>query len=127
MRKKFVVAGVLTGGIALTGLAGSAHAEGGAAAASPAAPVGKGHGRIAVICLAKKKPTKGVVSTMKPVVAGKPMIKLKGGDKAFPAPPFAAKDAAKILAKKKALGTVRIWTENKMTHCAVVKPGMPAR
>ena len=127
MRKKFVVAGVLTGGIALTGLAGSAHAEGGAAAARAAAPAGKGHVRIAVICLAKKKPTKGVVSTMKPVVAEKPMTKGTGGGKALPAAPFAAKDAARILAKKKAHGTVEIWTANKTTHCSVVKPGMPAR
>jgi hypothetical protein len=125
MRKKLVVAGVLTGGIALTGLAGSAYAEGGTPAAKPAVPAGKG--RVAITCLPKGKPVKGrpskdAVLTKKLLVAGKPMI-VKSG-KTLPAPPPVTKDTAKLIAKKKAYGTIKIWTANKGIHCSTVKPGI---
>jgi hypothetical protein len=131
MKKKLVAVGVLAGGIALTGLAGSAYAQGGTPTAKPAPA--KGHGTV-VICGAKGqhvkgKPEKGAVSIKEPgklPPPGAPALKLRTGGKAIPAPPPGAKvtkGAVKITAKGGAPGTVKLGPLPKGTHCFVVKPG----
>jgi len=147
MKKKLVAAGVLAGGIALTGMAGSTasatSAEGGKATAPPV--LVKGHGPIAIACHAKGghikgghikgKPEKGAISIKKgklpPLPAGAPTISTRSGGKALPAPPPGAKrlkfakGAVKVTAKGDAPSTIKIGPLPKGVHCAVVKPGTP--
>jgi hypothetical protein len=132
MKKKLVAVGVLAGGIALTGLAGSAYAEGGKATAKPTGP--KGKGVTAIACIGKGehikgKPEKGIVA-IKPgkfPPLGK-AVKVRADGKALPAPPPGAKitkGAVKIAAKGGAPSTVKLGPLPKGVHCMVVKPGTP--
>jgi hypothetical protein len=144
MKKKLVAAGVLAGGIALTGVAGStvaasaASAGGGKATTAPV--LVKGHGPIAIACHSKGghikgKREKGAISIkegkLPPLPAGAPTIRTRSGGKALPAPPSGAehlkiaKGAVKVTAKGDAPGTIRIGPLPKGVHCAVVKPGTP--
>jgi hypothetical protein len=105
VNKKVLAVGLLAGGIGLTGLAGSAYAEGPAAAKAPAkapaktpakAPAGlsavavKGHGPTAVVCYGTAgsakfkgeiltKTGKGKLPPLPKPPAGKTMIKVRGG------------------------------------------------
>jgi hypothetical protein len=132
MKKKLVAVGVLAAGVALTGLAGSAYAEGGKATAKPTHP--KGKGAIAIACLGrgehiKGKPEKGVVA-IKPdefPPSGK-AVRMRTGAKALPAPPPGAKitkGTVRVTAKGGAPGTVKFGPLPKGVHCTVVKPGTP--
>lgn len=143
MKKKLVAVGLLAGGIALTGLAGSAYAEGGAPTTKPAAPphagagkgVGAGKGTVAIACVRtgkhiKGKPEKGVVSFKKgdgrPALssAGAPALKVRTG-KALPALPPGVR-ATKVIARKGgAPGDVKTLPVLKGAHCYKVKPGAP--
>lgn len=60
MRKKIIVVGLLAGGAALTGLAGSAHAEGGTTAPGPGKTAGPAGKPITVHCVGTAVPGKGV-------------------------------------------------------------------
>jgi hypothetical protein len=142
MKNRLVGAGLLAGGIALTGLTGSAYA---ANAAPAAKDTGKGKvtravkGPVAFACVGKGvkikgKPGKPAFSVKVPgklpaVKPGKRAVKVidgkvidgktGGGAKALPAPPAGAKvtkDEA-VTAKMKALP--------KGVRCFSVKPGTP--
>jgi hypothetical protein len=136
MKKKFVAVGVLAGGIALTGLAGSAYAQGGTPTAKPTGP--KGKGATAIICVAKGepikgKPEKGAFSIkepgkLPPLPPGAPALKVRSGGKALPAPPPGAKiakGAVEITTKDGAHGIPKLGPLPKGVHCTVVKPGTP--
>jgi hypothetical protein len=139
MKKKLVAAGVLAGGIALTGLAGSAYAQGGTPAVKPTGP--KGQGAIAIACVKgapiKGKPGKGlpekgkVVSIREPgklpaLPKGALPLELRSGGKAVPAPGAKlSKHAVKILTKAGAQGMPKLGPLPKGAHCTVVKPGTP--
>lgn len=135
MKKKLAVVGVLAGGVALTGLAGSAYAQGGTPTAKPTGP--KGHGATAIACVKggattggpiTGKPEKGKVSIkepgkLPPLPEGAPPLKLRSGGKAIPAPGAKlTKRAVKILAED-AHGAPKIGPLPKGVHCMVVKPG----
>jgi hypothetical protein len=132
MKKKLVAVGVLAGGIALTGLAGSAYAEGGKATAKPTGPKGKGVTAIACVgkgARIKGKPEKGV-TVFKPGKFPPPgkAVKVRTGGKALPAPPpdaKIAKGAIKITTKDGAHGIPKLGPLPKGVHCMVVKPGTP--
>lgn len=139
MKKKLVAAGVLTGGIALTALAGSASAAGGTPTARPAGPVtGRATAAapgVAVACVGegprvKGRPEKGVVSIkgdgkLPPHPAGAPDLRVRSGAGALPAPPAGGKGAVTITTKKDAHGTVKFGPLPKGVHCFQVKPGTP--
>jgi hypothetical protein len=138
MKNRLVAAGLLAGGIALTGLTGSAYAAG----ATPAAKdTGKGKvtGAIkreapAFACVGKGVKIKGKPGKLPALKPGKRAVKVTGGKvtggkvidgrtgggaKALPAPPPGAKvtrDGA-VTAKMKALP--------KGVRCFSVKPGIP--
>jgi len=144
MKKKLVTVGLLAGGIALTGLAGSAYAEGGAPATKPAAPphagagtgAGAGKSAVAIACVRtdkhlKGKPEKGIISFKKddgrPALssAGAPALKVRTG-KALPALPRRVRAGTKVIARKGgAPGDVKILPAPKGAHCYKVKPGAP--
>jgi hypothetical protein len=144
MKKKLVTVGLLAGGIALTGLAGSAYAEGGAPTTKPAAPPHAGAGTgavagksaVAIACVRtdkhiKGKPEKGIVSFKKddgrPALssAGAPPLKVRTG-KALPALPRGVRATTKVIARKGgAPGDVKILPAPKGAHCYKVKPGAP--
>jgi hypothetical protein len=133
MKKRFIAAGVLAGGIALTGVAGSAYAASGGGTEHPAraalAVPGKAgaQGPITVRCTgghAKVKGEKGLTSVRKP-----PGRDEKGGTKmrtgtgtALPAPP----PGAEVVTKKGALPVIKA---PKGVHCTQVKgvPGAPPK
>jgi hypothetical protein len=140
MKKKLAVVGLLAGGIALTGLAGSAYAQGGGAStAKPAGPKGQG---VVMACVkggtmkgvhVKGEPEKGTSSAKEPgglptLPKGAPPLRLGTGGKAIPAPPSGAmltKRAAKAFAEKDAHGIPKLGPLPKGVHCTVLKPGAP--
>ena len=143
MKKKLAVVGLLAGGIALTGLAGSAYAQGGTPDAKPTGP--KGHGVIALACVKggtvkgrpiKGMPDKGKVSIKEPgklpplpkgapLTKGAPPLKMRTGGKAIPAPGTElSKKALKVFAEG-GHGVPKIGPLPKGVHCTVVKPGTP--
>ncbi|MGI8331372.1 hypothetical protein ACRYCC_15530 [Actinomadura scrupuli] len=151
MRKKIIVVGVLAGGAALAGLAGSAYAEGGTVPGP-----GKAHGPdgkpVAVSCIGtgvpgKGMPAKAVPGKAVPGKGGEPALKVKtgakgtgvklpprgktlfktgDGGKALPAPPPGTKllpgGPVKIL--KDGKGTLKIKAP-KGVRCSAGHPGGP--
>ncbi len=119
MKKKIVVVGALAGGIALTGLAGSAYADGGASAPAsrpqagpgkpaPGKPVpGKPGGMVCVAKgdaatkqkllkdLASVKDLAGIKGKLPSLPPGKPIFRMKGG-KALPV----GKGVVRVIGKK---------------------------
>ncbi|MDN3354748.1 hypothetical protein [Actinomadura sp. DC4] len=142
MKKKLAAACLLAGGIALTGLSGSAFAQGGSATTTAKPGVPKGKGVSGVICAGKAghikgRPEKGTVTSKepgrlpglpKPVKGGSLKVIKDGGGKAvkgeggktLPAPP---PGGVKITARTGPDGTVKIGKLPKGVHCSVVKPG----
>ena len=137
MRSRLIAVGALAGGIALTGLAGSAYAAGASpSASSPTGPVkttvpAKGAGPVGVVCVGKGvkikgKPEKGTVTSKD--LAGHPamvrkagkFVKVNGGRTA---PPLGAKV---VKAAKDGRGTVKIGPLPKGVHCSQIKPGTKA-
>jgi hypothetical protein len=145
MKNRLVAAGLLAGGIALTGLTGSAYAAG-ATPAAKATGKGKVTGAVkgkaqAFACVGtgvkiKGKPGKQTFSVEEPgglpalkpgkrsvkVIDGKVIGKTGGGTKALPAPPPGAK-VTKAL-KDKAV-TAKMKALPKGVRCFSVKPGTP--
>jgi hypothetical protein len=146
MKKRLIATGVLAGGVALTGLAGSAYAAGATPTAKDTGPVKvtspvKGHGPVAFACTGKGvhikgKPEKATFSVKEPgglpalkpgkrsvkVIDGKVMGKTGGGTKALPAPPPGAK-VTKALKDK--VVTAKMKALPKGVRCFSVKPGIP--
>jgi hypothetical protein len=144
MKKKLAVVGLLAGGIALTGLAGSAYAQGGTPTAKPAGPKGQG---VVMACVkggtmkggpvtggpVKGKPEKGKISIKEPgglpaLPKGAPPLKLGTGGKAIPASPSGAKltkRAVKARAEADAHALPKLGPPPKGAHCVILKPGTP--
>jgi hypothetical protein len=137
MRKRIIAVGVLAGGIALTGLAGSAYAAGASPATSSAPAAAKAKGPIAIVCVGGKaggktgagKPGKVIIGgeAGKHVVKHETRVKLPGEPLGEPgkrvqlrkAPPGAL--VAKATTDGK--GTVKIGPLPKGVHCSKVMPG----
>lgn len=144
MKNRLVAAGLLAGGIALTGLTGSAYAAGAIPAAKDTGKGNvKGHGPVAFACVGKGvkikgKPEKSTFSVKElsklPALSktGKPPAKVIGGKatggkvagdaEALPAPPAGAK-VTKVL--KDGAATAKIKALAKGVRCFSVKPGTP--
>jgi hypothetical protein len=143
MKNRLVAAGLLAGGIALTGLTGSAYATGATPAAKDTGKgkvtsAVKGHGPVAFACVGKGvkikgKPEKQTFSTKEPgrlpalTATGKPPVKIingrTGGDaKELPAPPPGAK-VTKVLKDKAALAKIKALPKG--VRCFSMKPGIP--
>jgi hypothetical protein len=140
MKNRLVAAGLLAGGIALTGLTGSAYA----ADATPAAKdpgkgkltgAAKGHGPGAIACIRKRTQIKGepeqILPIKKPgkrpvtIIGGKPAAGKKGDDiKGHPAPPAGIK-VLKLRALKDGAATAKLKALPKGVHCFWAKPGTP--
>jgi hypothetical protein len=137
VNKKVVTVGLLAGGIALTGLTGSAYAEGAAPAGKPAAPP-KGQVHKALVCVStigpvKGKGEKGIVTMREDgrLPAGKPVIK----GKVVPGP--AGARSVMVVRDKNGHTTVSVGTppkglpkpppgvSAKGVHCTSVRPGTP--
>ncbi len=130
MKKRIIAATLLATGAALTGLAGSAYAEGSAPATKPTGAV-KERGLVVITCTAKSKvelpkgkPDKGIVTWKN---AGKPpvirrvfRVHTQGGP-----PPGAKVGTSKTIAEKGGKGDVKIAPPPKGAHCFVVRPGTP--
>ncbi|GAB2871759.1 hypothetical protein GCM10027176_86610 [Actinoallomurus bryophytorum] len=148
MKKRFIATGLLAGGVALTGLAGSAYAAGATPTAKDTGPVkvtgpAKGHGPVAVACVGKGvhikgKPEKGTFSVKEPgdlrvpPETGKPLTKVPGSvvpgrtadGKALPAPPPGAA-VTKVIREKNRHGGPKLGPVPKGLRCFSVKPGTP--
>jgi hypothetical protein len=148
MKKRLIATGLLAGGIALTGLAGSAYAAGATPTAKDTGPVKvagpvKGRGPVAVACVGKGahikgKPEKGTFSVKEPgglpalpetgkALTKVPPAKVTGrtaDGKALPAPPPGAK-VTRLIREKGGRGTVKLGPVPKGLHCFSVKPGTP--
>jgi hypothetical protein len=140
MRNRLIAVGVLAGGIALTGLAGSAYAAGASPAASSAkrsaatTVPAKGASPVAIVCVgkgvkAKDAPEKGAKKIFTGKVRGETralakvngrVIKAIPKGTALPAPP---PGAAVVKVTKDGKGNVRIGALPKGVHCSQVKPG----
>lgn len=131
MNKKVLAVGLLAGGIGLTGLAGSAYAEGPAAAKAPAkAPAttpgvkAKGHGPTAMVCYGTGGPAKGRINAkgMKVIVAE------KGKLPALPKPPAGAK-TIKLKNGKVVSGSAKGVTvvRDRNGHTTVTVGGKPPK
>ena len=141
MKNRLVAAGLLAGGIALTGLTGSAYAAGATPAAKDTGKgkvtgAAKGHGPVAIACVGKdkkvrSKPEKGGFSIKEPgefpalPQTGKVPVKIIGGKtggdaKGLPVPPAKAK-LSKVL--KDGAATAKIRALPKGMHCFSVKSG----
>jgi hypothetical protein len=123
MKKRIIAAGLLASGAALTGLAGSAYAQGSAPTTKPTGP---GKGRVVVACVGKGAHLKGKPGKGKGIVtakeAGKPPVLARQGKPVFKVNAKAAPPRlAKVIGGK---GGVKITTP-KGTHCFTVKPGAP--
>ena len=151
MKKRIVAAGVLAGGIALTGLAGAAYADGGTPAApgkpstaKPSVPgkagpvTGRPTGPTAIACVAKGKAFKGAddiknAKLIKDIAGHKGVGKLPPPGKAI----FKTRDGKVIAGAPGAKSTVHLIGKGgpvpvpKGAHCVKVKPGsmppLPAR
>jgi hypothetical protein len=140
-KNRLVAAGLLAGGIALTGLTGSAYAAGTTPAAKDTGKgkvtrAAKGHGPVAIACVGKSvkikgKPEKSTFSVKKPgkrpvtIIGGKLTAGKRGGDaKGLPAPPPGAK-VLKLKALKDGAATAKLRALPKGVHCFSVKPGTP--
>jgi hypothetical protein len=130
MKKKLIATGVLAGAITITGLAGSAYAQGGTATEKPSAPK-KGHGPVLIACVGghvKGKPEKGVVLSRE---AGKPPAGAPALTVTAKAPRGAK--AIKVIKVKGRPPVVTVGSPAKGTlpkppkgvHCKTVKPGTP--
>ncbi|GLY77017.1 hypothetical protein [Actinoallomurus iriomotensis] len=137
MRNRLIAVGVLAGGIALTGLAGSAYAAGASPAVSRSAPTtvpAKGTSPVAIVCVGKGaklkvRPEKGPKEVVTGKVPGKAraLVKVNGRivkaipkGAALPAPPSGA---TVVKATKDGKGHVKIGPLPKGVHCSQVKPG----
>jgi hypothetical protein len=134
MKKTFAVAGILAGGVALVGVAGSAYGQGGKPTATATRPA-KGTGPVIMSCTragthVSGKPGKSAGSRTKdgklpPVPpAGTPPLTLHGG-KRLPAPPAGKKTGTKVILKGKGPVTVKFGSVPKGVHCSTGKPGAP--
>lgn len=153
MKIKLVAATVLAGGIAVTGLTGSAFAASGTSAAKTTAPVKTAgavkaagtveaggvaagsvtdHGAVAIACVGKGvrikgKPGKAAFSIKAPGKLPAPReqhFTVSGDARALPAPPPGAK-VTKLLTAKGVHGIPKIGPAPKGLHCFHVKPGTP--
>lgn len=148
MKKKVVAVGLLAGGIGLTGLAGSAYAEGSAPAKTPAkAPAAsvKVHGPTAVVCYGTARSVrfkgeivtklgKGKLPPLPKPPAGKTMIKVRNGKVVSGS---AGGKGVTVVRDKNGRTTVTVGTPPKGlpkpppgpppkgAHCTTVKPGTP--
>jgi hypothetical protein len=140
MRKRIIAVGVLAGGIALTGLAGSAYAAGASPATSSAPATAKAKGPIAIVCVGEKaggkaggktdagKPGKVIIGgeagkrvkhEARVELPGKPLGKPGKIVQPRKAPPGALVTKATVDGK----GTVKIGPLPKGVHCSKVMPG----
>lgn len=137
MKSRLIAVGVLAGGIALTGLAGSAYAAGASPADSsvtgPARTTvpAKGAGPVGVVCVGKGvkvkgKPEKGTVTSKD--LAGHPATARKAGRlvkvDAGRAAPLTGAKVFKVT--KDGRGIVKIGPLPKGVRCSQVKPGTKA-
>jgi hypothetical protein len=143
MKNRLVAAGLLAGGIALTGLTGSAYAAGATPTAKDTGKgkvtgAVKGHGPVAIACVGKGvksngKPEKQSFSGKKPgklaalPAPGEAPVKVingktGGGAKELPAPPPGAK-VTKALMDKVALAKIKALPKG--VRCFSMKPGIP--
>jgi hypothetical protein len=120
MRKRIIAVGVLAGGIALTGLAGSAYAAGTSPATSSAPAAAKAKGPVAIVCVAGKKnpgkPGKVIVHRAAP---GKSLVKSGKPVQVRKALPGALVTKATVDGKH----TVKIGPLPKGVHCSKVMTG----
>jgi hypothetical protein len=127
MRKRIIAVGVLAGGIALTGLAGSAYAAGTSPATSSAPAAAKAKGPVAIVCVAGKKnpgkPGKVIVHRAAP---GKSLVK-SGKPVRLPGKPVQVRKAlpGALVTKATVDGkhTVKIGPLPKGVHCSKVMTG----
>jgi hypothetical protein len=142
MKKMIVGIGLLAGGTALTGLAGSAYAQNGTAVKDPAVvakaqgpdAVAKGGGPVAIVCTKKGGPIKGKPGKVRfslksdgklPAARAKKAFMVRGGASAIPAKPG---EKGTVMLKE-APGQVKLGPPPKLgppsksADCVRVKPG----
>jgi hypothetical protein len=114
MKKRFVAAGLLAGGVALTVVAGSAYGEGGTSTGKTTHPE-TSTGHVIVSCTGPGASAKGK--------AEKGVVTMKENGKLRQAPPAGRKTGGKITLKGDGPGTVKVGSAPKGVHCSTSKPG----